>query len=270
MTPTPLRFLLGAAAVALTELVAPAAPAQAQAQADFRWHGALAAGKTVTIKGINGDIQASGTSGREVEVSAVKRAGREGDPADVKIVAVEGADGVTICALYPARRGRPANTCEPGRGGSSSNERNDTEVDFTVRVPAGVRFDGSTVNGSVQATGLTADASVSTVNGSVDLQTRGTGEGRTVNGKVNVVMGQADWSGRLHFATVNGSINVTLPASTSAEVEASTVNGSLESDFPLTVRGKWGPRRMNGTIGSGGRTLELETVNGSITLRRGS
>lgn len=268
MTRTLLRLTLGPAAV-VAALAALVAPARAQDQADFRWHGVLAAGKTVTIKGINGDVQAGGTSGREVEVTAVKRAGHEGDPADVRIVAVQGEDGVTICALYPSRRGRPENTCEPGGNEHWSSERNDTEVNFTVRLPAGVRFDGTTVNGSIRATGLTADASVSTVNGSVELQTRGTGEARTVNGKVNVVMGQADWTGRLHFATVNGGISVTLPANTNADVHATTVNGDMQSDFPLTLRGKWGPREMNGTIGSGGRTLDLETVNGSITLRRG-
>jgi hypothetical protein len=34
------------------------------------------------------------------------------------------------------------------------------------------------------------------------------------------------------------------------------------------VIGRLGPRRLNGTIGSGGRRLELSTVNGSIRLRR--
>jgi DUF4097 and DUF4098 domain-containing protein YvlB len=48
------------------------------------------------------------------------------------------------------------------------------------------------------------------------------------------------------------------------------VNGGIESDFPITVRGRWGPRSMTGTIGSGGRRLELETVNGAIQIRRGT
>jgi hypothetical protein len=36
------------------------------------------------------------------------------------------------------------------------------------------------------------------------------------------------------------------------------------------VRGRFSARRFSGTIGSGGRHLRLETVNGSIRLRRGS
>ena len=59
-----------------------------------------------------------------------------------------------------------------------------------------------------------------------------------------------------------------LPGSASTRVDASNVNGSLTTDFPLTIQGKWGPRRLSGTIGEGGRSLSLSTVNGSLELRR--
>ena len=52
------------------------------------------------------------------------------------------------------------------------------------------------------------------------------------------------------------------------EVRASTVNGEIESDYPLTISGKFGPRRLRGTIGAGGRILNLSTVNGEIRLRK--
>src|SRR5207249_12260940 len=54
----------------------------------------------------------------------------------------------------------------------------------------------------------------------------------------------------------------------STEVRATTVNGDIQTDFPLMVTGRLGPRRLHGTIGSGGRRLALETVNGSIRLRK--
>jgi DUF4097 and DUF4098 domain-containing protein YvlB len=67
---------------------------------------------------------------------------------------------------------------------------------------------------------------------------------------------------------VNGGITIDLPANVSTDVRASTVNGGIVTDFPLTVIGRLGPRRLNGTIGSGGRRLELSTVNGTIRLRK--
>ncbi len=47
------------------------------------------------------------------------------------------------------------------------------------------------------------------------------------------------------------------------------MNGSIESDFPVTVRGRFSPRHLRGTIGDGGRTLNIKTVNGSVEVRRG-
>ena len=45
-------------------------------QAPFRWQGRLAAGQTIEVRGINGDIRATGVSGAMVEVTAVKQARR--------------------------------------------------------------------------------------------------------------------------------------------------------------------------------------------------
>ena len=237
---------------------------------DFRWTGRVAAGKELEIKGVNGWIRATAASGSEIEVTAVKRS-RDDDPETVKVEVVEHDGGVTICAVYPTpRRSRHENECAPGDGGHMSTEDNDVNVNFTVRVPAGVKFMGHTVNGDVEADGLTADAHVGSVNGDVTVNTRGRAEASTVNGSVTATLGKADWQGELEFSTVNGGITLYLPDNLSTEVEASTVNGDLESDFPLTLTGRFGPRRMRGTIGAGGRSLELSSVNGSIRLRKKS
>ena len=82
----------------------------AAAQGEFHWKGKVAAGKTIEIKGVNGDVSAVAGSG-EVEVTGVKSAHRS-DPEDVKIEVVPSEDGVTICAVYPSD-GRRENTCEP-------------------------------------------------------------------------------------------------------------------------------------------------------------
>jgi hypothetical protein len=233
---------------------------------DFRWSGTLAAGKTIEIRGVNGNVTASATGGREVRVGAVKRA-RRSDVATVEIRVEEHADGVTICAIYPAQRSTDGCSGE-NRERNRNWEENDVEVDFTVEVPANVKFVGRTVNGNIAATGLTADATIATVNGDAEVTTRGMAEATTVNGDVTASVGRADWTGPADFTTVNGSVTVTLPASVNADVTASTVNGDISTDFPLTVRGRFGPRRLTGTIGNGGRSLNLKTVNGSINIER--
>jgi DUF4097 and DUF4098 domain-containing protein YvlB len=81
-------------------------------------------------------------------------------------------------------------------------------------------------------------------------------------------MGDAGWSDALTFHTVNGSIILDLPTALSADVRASTVNGEISTDFPLNVTGRISRRSVTGTIGSGGRRLDLETVNGTVRLQR--
>lgn len=65
--------------------------------------------------------------------------------------------------------------------------------------------------------------------------------------------------------TVNGEMSA---EGLKGDVKASSVNGDIDSDYPLTVTGKFGPRRVRGTIGAGGRTLNLSTVNGEIRLKK--
>ena len=235
------------------------------AQGEFHWKGKIPAGQTIEIKGINGDVDAVAGAG-EVEVTAVKTAHRS-DPDDVKIVVVPHGGGVTICAVYPSTW-RRENACEAAEHGHMDTRDNDVRVDFTVHVPEGVRFVGTTVNGSVEAANLASDVEANTVNGHIRVATSGYAEAETVNGSIEASLGRATWTEPLRFGTVNGGITINLPANASAEVHASTVNGQIETDFPLTVTGRLGPRRLNGTIGTGGRRLDLTTVNGSIRLRK--
>ena len=261
MTTTTIRTSLALVALALGA----AAPAAAQ---EFRWTGRLAAGKRVEIKGVNGDIHAVAATGADVEVTAVKQA-RRSDPDEVEIKVVPSDEGVTICAVYPnGRRARRENSCEPGPHWSSNTENNDVSVDFTVHLPAGLELYANTVNGDVEAEGLGGNVKAYTVNGGIRLSTKGFAEAVTVNGSIYASLGRADWTDGVDFRTVNGGITLELPATFSAEVRAETVNGDIETEFPLTVTGRFGPRHLRGTVGNGGRELDLGTVNGSIRLRK--
>lgn len=253
------RATILAAVLLAAPQVAPAA------QDEFRWAGRVAAGQAIEIKGVNGGITAAGSAGGDVEVTAVKK-GRRSDPTEVKVEVVEHAGGVTICAVYPSD-GTP-NQCVPGQGGRMRVRDNDVNVEFRVSVPAGVRFVGRTVNGGIEASGLKADAEAHTINGGVELDSTGTARAETVNGGITARLGRADWEGTLKLETVNGGIDVTLPDGLSANVRASTVNGDISTDFPLTVTGKIARRKLEGTVGSGGRLLEMKTVNGAIELKK--
>lgn len=231
--------------------------------ASFHWTGKLPPGQVIEVKAVNGGIQAIPTDGDEVEVVAQKT-GQFSDPSAVEVKVVEHERGVTVCAVYPSIiKGDGA--CQPGPEPPNLNG-NDVQVDFLVRVPNGVRFIGRTVNGKVEASRLNADAEAHSVNGDIRLSTRGAASAETVNGSIRAVMGKIDDAAK--FATVNGGITLDLARGTHAEVRARTVNGAISTNFPLVIRGRLVNKRAYGRIGGGGPELNLNTVNGSITLHQ--
>lgn len=257
------------ALVAAIATFAGGAQALAQQEDTFEWMGVVERGKTLEIRGVNGDITVEAATGTAAQVNVLKRS-KDDDPSTVQIEVVEDERGVLVCAVYPTTRGDRPNRCSREGHGQNVND-NDVHVDFDVKIPAGVRLVAGTVNGEVDARGVTADARVSSVNGDVAVVTTGSAAASSVNGSVEATMGTARWDGTLEFHSVNGSVTLHLPAATSAEVEGVTVNGDLDSDFPLTIETNrtWGPKKFEGRIGDGaGGRLEIETVNGSIELRR--
>jgi hypothetical protein len=224
----------------------------------FHWTGHVPAGQFLEVRGINGSIHAQPASGESIEVIASK-SGRVFDPGEIEVKVVQRDGGVTICAVYPSASG--SSQCENGGG-----VNNDVSVDFTVRVPSGVRFVARTVNGLVEATSLQADTEAHTVNGDVLVSTAGTAQAETVNGSIVASVGRIDSAQK--FSTVNGGITLAVPRCASARVHASTINGAIRTEFALPVRGQFPARRMDGAIGGGGPELRIATVNGSIRLKR--
>src|SRR2546422_11358672 len=58
-----------------------------------------------------------------------------------------------------------------------------------------------------------------------------------------------------------------LPAQLNAELEATTLAGSVDTDFPLTASQGILPRRFHGTIGTGGRTIQVGELHRPVPGR---
>src|ERR1051325_11430028 len=243
-----------------------AAPLGAQGKPDFELHRELAAGRRLYVQNIIGDLRITGRAGRAVEVTAVRKPGRYGEPVDVTVETVDLDDGVAVCVRYPnqGRRRPPTaeqlekNPCSTGDwdgdGWRDRGHRNDTRVDFTVRVPAGLRLHAGTVSGDVRAESLEGDLEIRSVSGDVhllggrgaaiDLETvSGDVElsdvhskdvsGHTVSGEISF-SGPIEDGGEYDFATTSGDITVRLPARPNATLSAATFSGRLSSDLPIT------------------------------------
>jgi hypothetical protein len=263
-----------AAFSAAMALITFAAPAYAQHDWDgptnydssFTTKQSIAPGGTIRVENLNGSIDVEASDNGTTTVSAVKR-WRRGDPAKVRILVEPGKNGTTVCALWQDEQ-----SC--GDHASHDDDRhdrhNDVSVQFTVHVAKGVKVDLNTVNGSVDVSGATAAVDAETVNGRVDVATLGGPvSARTVNGSVRATIEHLIKSAEpLELETVNGSVQLEAPADLSADVDAETTNGGIQSDFPLTISSGMIGKHIHGTVGQGGRRVELHTTNGSVKLRK--
>ena len=259
-----------AAVVSVLVLTSSATAQQRAASDDFTWQGRVPAGEWLQVRNINGQITVDRATGDQVEVVATKR-WRRGNPAEVRIETTrfgEGNQSALVCAIWD-----PQTSCDrlgyhnqPRRW---NNSNNDVSVDFIVRLPAGVRAELISVNGTIRVVGASAEIIAETVNGGIDAATSmGPIRAETVNGDITVRMDALRGNDELVFETVNGDVTAILPANFQGDVELETVNGRLYTDFPITVQGRFNPRHMRATIGSSERRLKLATVNGSVRLEK--
>ncbi len=280
-------FGLMVAAVAATPAVSPAQQEVGRDVAVWTWDGRVDAGNWFKLSNVNGSVTIDASRDNSVHVRAEKIAHRDGDIRDVRFTVLQSGGDVRICTLtYNEDR------CDDDGMHSSGNHdgrrERDVEVKYTVRVPRGVRLAAGTVNGSMTVRGVGSEVRANTVNGSLEVSdasgsviahtvngnvnvttTAGPVSASTVNGSINARMAGLSRDGDMKFSTVNGGIMVETPSSLDADVSLNTMFGGISSDFPVQLSGRFGPRHAEGTVGRGGRRISMNTVNGSVELRRG-
>lgn len=226
----------------------------------------VAAKQSVSIRNVRGSITVEPATGDSLQVTAVKTY-RSSDTGSVRLVAAPYDGGIAVCAVWQGGD----QTCGPEEGDLKLGRprRNDVAVAFTVRLPRNVRLSATTFAGDVHVTGARAPLIIHTVSGDIDVATtRGPVRAESMNGDVRIQMQAFADTGAVSATTWNGSLTAELPAQLDADVEAKTGNGSITTDYPLTVNGKFMGHDVKGTLGRGGRLVHLETVNGSIKLKK--
>lgn len=251
--------------------LASASPAQGRIEREaFTWSGVIPDGRWITVRNLKGNVEVTRGSGDKVEVIATRRT-RRGDPNYVRFEVQKfgaGGQNVLICALWG-----DYSDCDQDSYRSRSDSRrareNDVTVDFSIRVPRGVKVGAHAINGDVRVEDVAAEVEAVSVNGGVIVSTVGGPiNARTTNGSVRATMGKFDLNSDLRFASVNGSVIVEFTGDIDAEVELRTINGRFLTDFPVTISGRIDPRRLRATLGKGGPRITLATVNGNVELRK--
>jgi len=157
-----------------------------------------------------------------------------------------------------------------------------------VQVPVNTSLDLKSVNGGkIEVTGVNGDIEVENINSSIDLNNvSGSVVASSQNGHIVVTMNKVTPNKPMSFTTLNGKVDVTLPADTKARLRLKTMNGSVYSDFDVKMEpdaskpvvedsrrenGKYVirmDRSVYGSINGGGPDFRFETMNGSIMIHK--
>ncbi len=210
----------------------------------------------VSLSNVNGSVEISGWDRNEVQVLATKHANTQEKLARLQIVVNASKDSVSIKTEMP-----------------SGNNNNPGSVDYEIRVPRTASLDKvDTVNGSVEVNGIKGNVRISSVNGKVmGRALTADMELSTVNGVVDCEAAELSGSNRVKLSTVNGSVELTLPRDASARLTANTVNGHISSNMGLPVKNHFPVgSSLDTTLGSGSARVELNSVNGGISIHGGA
>ena len=160
---------------------------------------------------------------------------------------------------------------------------------FTILVPAKTSLKLSLTNGKLLSVeGVEGEMELNATNGGIQLsEISGSVIAHSLNGKVTAKFKQVDPTKPMSFSSMNGTIDVTLPAATKANLKLQTNNGDVFTDFDVQMQpnasklerteAKPGERsrsrvRMetmtSGSINGGGPDFNFKSFNGNIYIRK--
>ena len=215
---------------------------------------------------INGRVEIHGWSSNAALVSAVIH-GKNSEVVNAVNVKVDStASEVKV------------HTDDPSRNGAVSfwqalkqKDRN-VSVDYIVQVPEAASLrEISSVNGKLNIDGVLGDITVSTVNGETVVSNANRNlKLSTVNGRISAQMDSLDNAQSVSLDSVNGKLELSLPANASAHVSVDTLNGHITSEFSSLVSKRQGPigNKLDGNVGAGSATVKASTVNGAVKFTK--
>jgi DUF4097 and DUF4098 domain-containing protein YvlB len=241
----------------------------------------------VKVRLINGGITVKGYEGKEVIVEAKSRGHVVGEDES----ADEGEDEKPDKHAGMMR-------LKAGGGGLDVEESKNVmeisvpawkaDIDLTIQVPLNASLELHAVNnGGIKVENVNGDMEVVNVNGGITLsRIGGATVAQTVNGNVTATFSRLDGKTPLSLITLNGDVDVTLPAAAKVDFKLKIDNqGEVYSDFELALQNKSEKtvedkrsrggryqvkidKTVFGSINGGGQEITLKTFNGDILLRK--
>jgi len=157
-------------------------------------------------------------------------------------------------------------------------------VNYFVRLPRDWFVEVENNNGEVSISQMNESVNVDVDNGEIDMAfINGNIDADLTNGNIylNDLRGNVNTDltngnifadlmllpgGILDMEVINGQVNLTIPSTTSAQLRAEVTNGGISASGLPLQNTQSTPKSLRGRLGSGNGTINLETVNGSISI----
>ncbi len=215
---------------------------------------ALPPGGHVSVVNVHGSILVQGWDRAEVEATVAMRAEGATEQLDDVQVAVEARrGGVTFHTLCPSGLDTPVS------------------VSYRLRVPRQVWLDElSTLAGDIVVQDVEGSLEAHNLHGDIQgVNVAGSVVAHALTGNIYVSLSTLpDRHVPFQLATINGNVDLVMPAQANANLELSTVAGHIVGNYPFQVSAVPGDSTRRAQVGAGGVRVELRTVRGNIRVRQ--
>jgi DUF4097 and DUF4098 domain-containing protein YvlB len=212
----------------------------------------LPPGGHISVVNMHGSVLVEGWDRSEVEATVAMQSKTSTDQIDdVQVAAETRTGGVAFHTLYPAGLETPI------------------RVDYRLRVPRQVQLDDiSTLEGDIVVRDVEGSLQARNLHGDIEgINVSGSVVAHALTGNILISLrALPDPHYPLQLGTINGNVDLLLPAQANADLELSTVAGNIAGDYRFLVSATPGDSTRRAQVGAGGVKVELRTVRGNIRV----
>jgi hypothetical protein len=238
----------------------------------------------MAIDNIDGSLDVTGYSGRDVELVANRTTRAESAQRmqkaheEVRLDLSESEGKIRAFVDAPWRCGDGVNYRGPRHHGYR------VSYDFQVRVPADMRLFLRTINnGEIAVRNVSGDYDIENINGGIEMvEIGGSGRAYALNGAVTIRFNRNPRAPS-YYGSLNGDVDLYFLPNLAADLWLKTFNGGIYTDFPVSGlpaaaakperRGTKFVYRSNNffgvRVGAGGPEIKLDGFNGNIRIHEG-
>jgi len=235
---------------------------------------------TLKMNVMSGDVTVKTHSGKDVIITTQAKGSRSGSSRGRRQAEAEGLHRLEVVSA--------GLSVEEDNNVMSINTSNMNSVALDIQVPVKTNLKLMLLNGDKMVIdGVDGEIEAQNDNGDLELNNvSGSIVAHSLNGDVVASLKRVNANKPMSFISMNGKVDVTLPADTKANLKLRTDNGDVLTDFDVQIKpntatpkvedtrktnGRYRvqvERSVLGAINGGGPDFDLHTFNGNVYIRK--